>query len=220
MTVVGQVIVPPAPFGVVKPGEGVSMTPEGFMRIHPIGQDGSQEGIPFLVRFAPGVSREDGLAAVRRHAPNAFIILAERPGDVSSLARISSIPVLLACLLALMAAGTLGHTLITSIVRRRRDLAILKTLGFAPVQLAGTVAWQATTLTVFALLIGLPAGIGLGRWLWRIFADQLGVLPAPVVPLIALLVVAPAAVALANVIAAIPGRAAARTQAALVLRSE
>jgi putative ABC transport system permease protein len=220
MRIVGQVIVPPAPFGVVRPGEGVSMTPEGFLRVHPAEGTRPPEGIPFLVRFAPGVTPEEGLAAVRRIAPNAFVVPAERPGDVSSLARISSVPVLLACLLAVIAAGTLAHTLITSIVRRRRDLAILKTLGFAPAQLAGTVAWQATTLTVFALVIGLPVGIGLGRWLWHLFADQLGVLPAPVVPVIALIVAAPAALALANLIAAIPGRAAARTQAAVVLRSE
>jgi putative ABC transport system permease protein len=220
MRIVGQVIVPPAPFGVVRPGEGVSMTPEGFLRVHPVEGSRQEEGVPFLVRFAPGVSPEEGLEAVRRVAPNAFLIPAERPGDVSSLARISSVPVLLACLLAVIAAGTLAHTLITSIVRRRRDLAILKTLGFAPAQLAGTVAWQATTLTVIALVIGIPVGIGLGRWLWRLFADQLGVLPAPVVPVVALLVAAPAALVLANLIAAIPGRAAARTQAAVVLRSE
>jgi predicted lysophospholipase L1 biosynthesis ABC-type transport system permease subunit len=122
--------------------------------------------------------------------------------------------------LALMAVGTLAHTLVSSTRRRRRDLAILKTLGFARPQLRGTVAWQATTLLAIALLIGLPTGIAGGRWGWRVFAGQLGVLPDPVVPLAAILLAVPGALVLANLVAALPGRAAARTQPATVLRSE
>jgi ABC-type lipoprotein release transport system permease subunit len=129
-------------------------------------------------------------------------------------------PVALAGLLALMAIGVLAHTLITSIRRRRRDLAILKTLGFERHQLAAAVAWQATALTAVALVIGVPVGVGVGRWTWRIFADQLGVLSVPIVPLLAIALAVPIALFLANLIAALPGRSAARTRAAQVLRSE
>jgi putative ABC transport system permease protein len=221
MRIVGQAIVPPAPFGVTRPGEGAAITFQGVKRVDPSVEVREEASfIPFLVRFAPGVSRAAGLAAVHKDSPNAFIFPADRPGDVSSLGRIADVPVLLAGILAIMAVGTLAHTLITSIRRRRRDLAILKTLGFAPGQLAGAVAWQATTLAAFALMIGLPTGVAVGRWTWRLFATQLGVLPAPVVPVVALLVAIPASLALANLIAVIPGRGAARTHAALVLRSE
>src|SRR6185295_11732925 len=123
---------------------------------------------------------------------------AERPGDVSSLSRIADVPVLLASLLAVLAIGTLAHTLITGISRRRRDLAILKTLGFVRRQLRGAVAWQATTLTLFALVIGLPVGLAVGRWGWKLFADQLGVLPVPVVPSTTILIAVPSALLLAN----------------------
>jgi hypothetical protein len=41
-----------------------------------------------------------------------------------------------------------------------------------------------------------------------------------VVPMVGVLIAIPASLALANLIAAIPGQAAARTQAATVLRSE
>jgi ABC-type antimicrobial peptide transport system permease subunit len=222
MRVVGRAIIPPAPFGISRPGEGVVLSTAGWFRIEPGSSQQIKEGsgIPFLVRFAPGVSEESGLAAMRKDAPTGFIIPAERPGDVSSLTRISTVPVLLALLLALLAVGTLAHTLITSIRRRRRDLAILKTVGFVRGQIAGAVAWQATTLTIFALLVGLPVGIAVGRWTWSVFADQLGVLSVPVVPLLPILIAIPSALLLANVIAALPGRSAARTQAALVLRSE
>ena len=152
--------------------------------------------------------------------PNPFVAAAERPANVASLARIAAVPILLSGLLALIAAGTLAHTLVSSTRSRRRDLAILKTLGFARRQIRHAIAWQATTIAVIALLIGLPAGIAGGRWAWRVFAAQLGVLPEPAVPLATILIVIPAAAALANLIAAAPGQAAARTKPATILRTE
>ena len=121
---------------------------------------------------------------------------------------------------ALIAAGTLAHMLASSTRRRRRDLAILKTLGFTRRQVRHTVAWQATTVVAIALLIGLPAGIAGGRWAWRVFAAQLGVLPEPAIPLTTIVIAIPAALVVANLIAAAPARAAARTQSATVLRTE
>lgn len=123
-------------------------------------------------------------------------------------------------MLALIAAGTLAHTLASSTRRRRRNLAILKTLGFTRRQLRQAVTWQATTIAGIALLIGLPAGVAGGRWAWRYLATQLGVLPEPAVPLVAIIITIPAALALANLIAAVPGQAAARTQPAAILRTE
>ena len=119
-----------------------------------------------------------------------------------------------------MAAATLAHTLASSTRRRRRDLAILKTLGFARWQLRQAVAWQATTIAAIALLIGLPTGVAAGRWAWRYLATQLGVLPEPAVPLTAIVSAVPGALVVANLIAAVPGRAAARTQPATIFRAE
>ena len=151
--------------------------------------------------------------------PNPFVAAAERPADVASLARIAAVPILLSGLLALIAAGTLAHTLASSTRRRRHDLAILKSLGFTRRQVRHAITWQATTITAIALIIGLPAGIASGRWAWRVFATQLGVLPHPVVPLATILIAIPAALALASLLAAVPGQAAARTKPATVLRS-
>ena len=50
--------------------------------------------------------------------------------------------------------------------------------------------------------------------------NQLGVLPEPAIPLATIVIAIPAALALANLIAAVPGRAAARTRPATVLRTE
>jgi ABC-type lipoprotein release transport system permease subunit len=139
---------------------------------------------------------------------------------VESLGGAQRVPLALSGLLALAAIGTLVHTLVTSIRRRRRDLAILKTLGFVRCQVSATVAWQATTLATISLVIGLPVGVAVGRWAWTLFANAVGVLPAPVVDLPPLLFAIPVTLLLANLVALIPGRLAAATQPAVVLRSE
>jgi FtsX-like permease family len=219
MRVVGTVIVPPNPFLATNLGQGAAIALPGYLRIDPAGRPGAS---PFLVRFAPGVSRDAGLASVAsdlKGLPNPFVAAAERPANVASLARIAGVPILLSGLLALIAAGTLAHTLASSTRSRRHDLAILKTLGFTRRQIRHAITWQATTITAIALLIGLPAGIAGGRWAWRVFATQLGVLPDPVVPLATILITIPAALALASLLAAAPGQAAARTPPATVLRS-
>jgi ABC-type antimicrobial peptide transport system permease subunit len=128
--------------------------------------------------------------------------------------------VLLALLLALAGAATLTHTLVTSIRRRRRDLAILKTLGFVRRQVNAAVAWQSTTVAILALLVGLPVGIAGGRLLWNVFADSLGVVPEPVVSVGGTLLLVPAVLIVSNLIAAFPARSAGRTRPAIVLRTE
>ena len=123
-------------------------------------------------------------------------------------------------LLAALAAGVTAHVLVTSVRRRRRDLAILKTLGLLPRQVRAAVAWQATTLAVAGVAIAIPVGVAVGRWGWTAFAGRLGVVADPVVPLLGVLTVVPATLVLANVVAAGPGWAAGRVPPASVLRAE
>jgi hypothetical protein len=141
------------------------------------------------------------------------------PTDIRSYSSVRGTPLVLAGVLSLLAVGMLVHALVTTIRRRRRDLAVLKTLGFVKRQIASTVAWEASTFATIGVVLGIPAGIAAGRWSWTLFANQVGIPSSVVVPL-ALLAMVPATLVLANLIAAIPGRAAARTQPAAVLRTE
>jgi ABC-type lipoprotein release transport system permease subunit len=118
------------------------------------------------------------------------------------------------------AAAALAHALVTSVRRRRRELAILKTLGFTRGQVVATVAWQATTVAATGLLVGLPLGLGVGRFAWNVFASDLEVVPEAVTPIGLTALVVPATIVLANLIAALPAQTAARTRPALVLRAE
>jgi ABC-type antimicrobial peptide transport system permease subunit len=134
--------------------------------------------------------------------------------------RVQDLPLLLGVALSLLALLTIVHLLLTSVRRRRRDFAVLRSLGFTRQQVRSVVGWQAGTLTGVALALGVPAGILCGRVAWRVFAHQLGILPVIVLPVLALGVLVAAALALAVAIGAVPGEAAARTRPAEILRSE
>ena len=110
--------------------------------------------------------------------------------------------------------------LFTGVRRRRRDLAVLKTLGLTRSQLLKLVSWQASALATVALLAGLPLGALAGRWSWALFAGATGVPGQADIPLPLVLLAIPGALLLANLVAAGPGWAAAQTRPALILRSE
>jgi ABC-type lipoprotein release transport system permease subunit len=113
-----------------------------------------------------------------------------------------------------------ANALFSAVRRRRRDLALLATLGLTRRQVSATVAWQATTVGILTLAIGLPLGIIGGRWAWGRLADDLGTLSEPKVPLLLLVLAVPVVLLLVNAVAFVPGRMAARLRPAVVLRSE
>lgn len=143
-----------------------------------------------------------------------------RPAQIVNYRTIGSTPVVLAVGLAAGAIVALGFTLSASVRRRRRDLALLKALGFAPRQLAQAVAWQGTVAALLGVVIGIPLGIVFGRLLWDDFARTLNAVPDPTVPVLAIVLVGVGAVLFANLVAALPGRRAALTPSASILNAE
>jgi ABC-type lipoprotein release transport system permease subunit len=196
-------------------GTGALMTFEGLEELLP----GAQQNV-FLARFRPGVDHRATVNRVRAALDPVPTESAQRPGDLVSIARVERLPGVLAGVLGLLAAATLAHTLLTSVRRRRRDLAILKTIGFVRRQVSLAVVWQATTLGAAALLVGLPFGVAAGRWVWTLFTDALGVTAGPVTPPLPIMVTVAATLFVANAMAAIPAWVAGRSPSALVLRSE
>ena len=123
-------------------------------------------------------------------------------------------------LLMVLATGALALTLLTSVLRHRRDLAILKALGFLRRQVSATVSWQAAAIILPAIVIGIPAGVVLGRWTWRLVADNVGSVSPSVVPIEAVLLVVPAALVLAGLLAVAPAWTAWRVHPGETLHSE
>src|SRR5205823_9586917 len=145
-------------------GDGALTTFAGLADLLPSAQHNV-----YLARFRPGVDAPATYRRVRAALAPVPTQAARRPSDLTSIARVDSLPGVLAGVLALLAAVTLAHTLVSSVRRRRRDLAVLKTLGFVRGQVSLAVVWQATTLSAIALLIGVPLGTAGGRWAWTLF---------------------------------------------------
>lgn len=203
-------------------GRGVVFTVEGLRDLLPPGVPAP----PFdtlLVRFRPGIGPQAAIDALasRVARAGAFTVTASAtPTDLVNFGRVQDLPFLLGAALSVLALLTIAHLLVTSVRRRRRDFAVLRTLGFTRGQVRRAVAWQAGTLASAALVIGIPLGIVCGRLAWRIFASQLGILPVVHIPFLTFVVMVLAALGLAAAAAALPGEAAARERPAEVLRSE
>ena len=162
-------------------GKGAALTVGGLRRLLP-------PGVPappldtLLLRFRPsavaGRAGLDRLAAREARLGSCVTIGPATPTDVVNFGRVQNLPLLLGTALSLLALLTITHLLLTSVRRRRRDFAVLRSLGFTRRQVRGAVSWQASALTGAALCLGIPAGILGGRVAWRLFAAQLGILPA------------------------------------------
>ena len=152
--------------------------------------------------------------------PASGVVNVLRPAEIVNYGSTGATPGLLGAALAVGALGALALTLVASVRRRRRELALLKTLGFTRRQLAAVVAWQATIAVGIGVVIGAPLGVLAGRTLWDLFARAIHAVPDPSMPLLAIAIVAVGAVVLANVVAAVPGWQAAHVRTAVLLHAE
>jgi hypothetical protein len=188
-----------------------------------------------LVRMQPGVPAAAALANLQRivvasdrvyasaegAGGNTLVVQGvQRPAEIVNYKTIGLTPTLLVSGLALGAVVALALTLIASVRQRRRDLALLKTIGFVRRQLAAAVAWQATVAAVVGIVVGIPLGVIAGRWLWDLFAEQIYAVPYPTVSVPSIFLVALGTLVLSNVVAAVPARTAARTPTAVLLQAE
>jgi ABC-type antimicrobial peptide transport system permease subunit len=218
--VVGTAVLPPGDVS-AHLGDGVIVTRQALVRLA-----GGRARSPYVmaVTFRAGVDSAAATARLDRRLlavdGNFFTQPPATPNDLVNFGRIQDLPLILGSVLAVMTLITVAHLLGTSIRRRRRDLAILKTLGFTHGDVGRTVAWQVTTLAVIPLVLGIPLGIAAGRTAWRLFAGHLGVIPAVSVPVVLLALAGPATLLLANLVAIGPAVTAMRTRPASVLRGE
>jgi ABC-type lipoprotein release transport system permease subunit len=148
------------------------------------------------------------------------VVPAEVPPELSNLRNVRTLPVVLAAVLAVLAVAALGHVLLTSARRRRREFAVLRALGLT--RRGGRVVLnaQGTAVGLVGLLIGVPLGVAAGRRGWDWVASSVPLRAVPPFAALAVLVLVPVALVLANAVAVWPGRRVARLRPAQVLRTE
>jgi hypothetical protein len=104
-------------------------------------------------------------------------------------------------------------------VLRPAEIVNFRSMGTIPTVLASGLAAGAVAALI-GCVVGIPLGVEVGRELWISFARGIHAVPTPTVPALTLVAVGVGALVFANIVAAIPGRLAARTSTALVLRAE
>ncbi|HEV2426855.1 MAG TPA: FtsX-like permease family protein, partial [Acidimicrobiales bacterium] len=90
---------------------------------------------------------------------NVTVIGVQRPSQIVNYRTIGNTPLALAVGLAVGALGALAATLTASVRRRRRDLALLKTLGFTPRMVRASIAVQASVVALIGAVVGIPLGV-------------------------------------------------------------
>jgi len=208
-------------------GEGAETTAAVLQPLANAGGSGAGGYNFALVSFAPGPPRQADIAAFQR-AWSSFcahigqttcIVTDQRPNTVNNYAAIDATPEILAGVLAVLGLAVLAQFILASARRRRRDFALLKVLGMFRRDLSAVAFWQVATVTAVALVVGVPLGIAGGRWAWQLFADQAGLPPDAITPLLVLWMI-PATLLVAALVALPPARSVARVPAAAILRSE
>jgi hypothetical protein len=214
--IVGRVVFPT--LGQVQPlADGVAMTGAGFA---PIFVDPSIFSRYFVGDIAADADRsavEQRIGSIAQLTdPSGPSV----PAEIDRLRQIDWFPVSLAALIGVLALYAVAYAIITSVRRRRAELAILKALGFSRTQVRATIAWQATTLATIGTIFGIPVGLIVGVQVWQRVADSLGVATSPRVPVLLVLAQIPIVLLLVNLVAFLPARTAARTRPSVALRSE
>lgn len=149
-----------------------------------------------------------------------IVTLREPPAQLGELRRLGRLPAYLAAFLGLLAVTAVGHAVASAVRRRRLDLAVLRAIGLTRWQTRAVALTQATVLAAIGLVIGVPLGVATGRSIWRAVADSTPVIHVAPVALLALLLIAPVTLLLANALAAWPSQRAASLRVGHVLRTE
>ena len=215
LTVVGLAVLPATDEYAI--GVGAVLTGEGLTHL---GQ-GDASGTPVLA-FPPGTdvrAVEEGLAADYGFDFNLFTE-PHPQGTITNLAESRNIGEALAAFLLVLAATGMAHALLVSTRRRRHDLGVLRAIGLRGRQAERAVLVEALALAAAGLVIGIPAGLIVGRSTWQALASDLGAIADPQWPWLLVVVVVPAVAVVALALAWWPAHRVRRTSLAESLRAE
>ena len=216
LTVVGLAVLP-ATDGEYAVGVGAVLTGEAMTRN---GHGDLSETV--VLDFPPGTdvsAVEEGLAADYGLDFNLFTE-PHPQGAITNLADPRNIGEALAAFLVVLAAAGMAHALLVSTRRRRHDLGVLRAVGLRGRQAERAVLVEALALAAAGLVVGIPAGVIVGRAVWQGLVGGLGAVADPQWPWVLLVVVVPAAAVLALALAWWPAQRVRRISPAESLRTE
>jgi len=143
-----------------------------------------------------------------------------RPPDVDNLAQLGALPWLLAGVLAVLVLAVLFHFLITTVRRRRREFDTLRAMGLRPRQTRRVVVVSGLVVAGVGIAVGVPLGIIIGRFAWRVTAHAVYVAGDLHVQVVAVVLLVLAALAATLAVTAWPAHLVTRGRVARGLRDE
>ena len=209
-------------FGLGGLGTGAAFTLDGYLAAAcpPASAQGACRGaydadqiFAVLARMRPGAAGQADATRIVDTSQGA----AQPPVVPTSLVNFGeavNFPLILGFMLALFGVATLLHLLVVSVSRLRRETGLLKSIGFVNIQVGAAVCWQATTVALLGIVVGIPLGVAIGREVWRAFATNLGAVPVATVPTWVIAALGAGVLVVANLLAIAPALAAARTTTA------
>jgi hypothetical protein len=142
------------------------------------------------------------------------------PGVVLNSSRVRSTPYLLVGVLGVLGVLIIGFVVPTSIRRERREWAVLRTMGADRRWITLAALWQALSITVIPVLLGIPLGLLGGARVFRLFSDAMGVVDSASAPLLLATTVGAAVLLLAVLAALAAIRRPAVRPPSVLLRAE
>lgn len=197
--------------------------------------DGIDAALPPAAPDSPSTVQRGLVATFAEHAPRQRTVAAIQaavgdraeavgeapvPPELTNLRDVRTLPIVLAVFLALVAIAALAHVLATSARRRSREFAVLRALGVTSRSVRSVLNVQGTAVALVGLVVGVPLGVALGRVGWRLVAQRVPLTDVAPFAALALVLVVPLTVVIANVAAVWPGRRVAHQHPATVLRTE
>ncbi|MEQ1873533.1 MAG: ABC transporter permease [Ilumatobacteraceae bacterium] len=157
-------------------GDNAAFTLEGVQRIAPSAEIGSQyvrlrEGAnpdEVVERYEQALGCDPGRCEITSPSP---------PTDVSYLNRVGNFPRWSVAAVVLLGIVLSLHALLIVGRRSRRAIAILRSVGATRRQVTRFLLSQAMLIVMIAVALGVTAGVFIGRFVWGLFADELGVVP-------------------------------------------
>jgi len=217
----------PVDFGLGGLGTGAVFTIGGYMNaVCPPGPaqascrsaEDASLSYAVLARAVPG---PQGRAAIAHYVKTyQFAMRPVIPKSLVNFGEAVNFPLILGLMLAVFGAATMLHLLVVSVTRRRREVGLLRALGFVNHQVGAAVCWQATTVALVGIVVGIPLGVAAGQLAWKAFAINLGVVPVSVVSVGLIAALGGGVLVVANVLALAPALVAARSKSAQLLRTQ
>ena len=212
LTIVGEALVTNGE-GDFGPGDGIVLTGATLTRLDP-------NTSPYLItetaRAIPPTAAIGGLLDLS----GGFVTQPSPPPDVQGLILISDTPWVIAVIIALLGSAAFAHSSFTDVRRHRRQFGVVRALGFTRVEVLFAVISRAVSIGLAACVIGIPAGVVIGHFVWSVVDHGVGLASTPLVPVAPVLLSAIAVLTTAAALALWPGWHAGHERVVDALRAE